>query len=557
MPDLDQLTPEQLRTLAGELFTQVQARDEAIAQRDQAIVQRDVAITQKEAVIEDKDRLINQHESSLVAKDQIIAERDRAIALYKIREDKLSHEMALLRRYQFGKRSEGLDSQQMSMLEDLVEADIAAIETEMAKISVKPKSERPKQQAKRQALPKEFARTEIHHEPDSSTCSCGCQRERIGEDVHEKLDYQPGTFTVERHIRGKWVCRECETLTQAPVPPHIIDKGIPTTGLLAQVLVSKYADHQPLYRQEQIYARAGMHLPRSTLADWIGRCGVELRPLIEALREELLTHSVLHADETPVAMLAPGKKKTHRAYVWAYTSTQFAPVQGVVYEFWPGRSGEAVRTFLDDWKGKLICDDFKGYKACFKNGITEIGCMAHARRKFYDLHVANQSPVAEQALNTFRLLYEIEREAAELYIQQRYQLRQEQAKPILDKLHEWLLLKRQQVNNGTATAKAIDYSLKRWVALIRYLDDGEVPIDNNWCENQIRPWALGRSNWLFAGSLRSGQRAANIMSLIQSAKINGLDPHAYLKDVMERLPTQKANQIQELLPHNWSSDRKV
>ncbi|MCB1719817.1 MAG: IS66 family transposase, partial [Candidatus Competibacteraceae bacterium] len=201
---------------------------------------------------------------------------------------------------------------------------------------------------------------------------------------------------------------------------------------------------------------------------------------------ELLTHTVLHADETPVAMLAPGKKQTHRAYVWAYATTRFAPVQGVVYEFRPTRSGKEVRDFLADWQGKLVCDDFSGYKASFAQGVIEIGCMAHARRKFHELHVANQSQIAQQALQYIQQLYDVERAAAELTEQDRVKLRQMHAKPILDQFHQWLLAQRRLVTNGTATAKAIDYSLKRWAALIRYLEDGKIPIDNNWVENQIR-----------------------------------------------------------------------
>jgi hypothetical protein len=250
-------------------------------------------------------------------------------------------------------------------------------------------------------------------------------------------------------------------------------------------------------------------------------------------------------------MLAPGNKRTHTAYVWAYAATRYADVQGVVYDFRPSRSGKEARDFLEGWKGSLVCDDYSGYKASFSQGVTEIGCMAHARRKFHDLHVANQSPFAEKALHTIALLYDVEREAAELDHDTRRQLRQDKAKPILDQFRQWLIGQREQITNGTTTAKAIDYSLKRWQALTRYLADGHVPIDNNWVENQIRPWALGRSNWLFAGSLRSGQRAANIMSLIQSAKINGLDPQAYLKDVMERLPTIKYSALDQLLPHKW------
>jgi len=323
------------------------------------------------------------------------------------------------------------------------------------------------------------------------------------------------------------------------------------------VLIAKYADHLPLYRQQQMYARAGVTLPRSTLADWVGRCGVELTPLVERLQEVLKQHDVLHADETPVSMLAPGKKRTHRAYVWAYATTRFAPIQGVVYDFQPTRAGKVARQFLEGWSGQLVCDDFSGYKASFRQGVTEIGCMAHARRKFYDLYESNQSPIAEKALHSIQLLYEVEREAAELSPEARQQLRQQKAKPILDKLRQWLISQRALVTNGTAIAKAINYSLKRWEALVRYVYDGDVPIDNNWVENQIRPWALGRSNWLFAGSLRSGQRAASIMSLVQSAKINDIDPQAYLKTVLEKLPTIKYSELDSLLPHNWSSGCKV
>jgi len=358
-------------------------------------------------------------------------------------------------------------------------------------------------------------------------------------------------FTVERHIRGKSVCDGCETLTQAPMPAHILDKGIPTTGLLAQVLIAKYADHLPLYRQEQIFARAGVAIPRSTLAEWIGVCGVQVQPLVDALRDRLLSEAVLHADETPVPMLAPGKKKTHTAYIWAYASAPFSDLEAVVYDFAPGRAGRHAREFLGDWKGQLVCDDYSGYKAGFNKGIIEIGCLAHARRKFVELHVAGKSQIAGQAVEYIKQLYRVEHEARDLTAHERQQLRQDRSKPIAEALHEWMRAQRLRVPDGTKIANALDYSLKRWAALTRYLDDGAIPIDNNRVENLIRPWALGRSNWLFAGSLRSGRRAAAIMSLIQSAKLNGHEPYAYLKDVLARLPTQKASAIDELLPHNW------
>lgn len=481
-----------------------------------------------------------------------VQDKDRELIYRQTKIDQLTHEMAMLKRYQFGRRSEQLDSTQASLLDEMIDGDSAAIEDELAQLRARGESlVEVAQKPKRMPLPEHLPRTVIHHEPDNTQCGCGCAMKRIGEDVAEKLDYIPGVFTVERHVRGKWVCSTCETLVQAPVPAQIIDKGIPTAGLLAQVLVAKYADHLPLYRQENIFGRAGLALPRSTLGQWVGVCGVRLQPLVDALREELLTQGVLHADETPIQVLDPGKKKTHRAYLWAYCPSTYANMRGVVYDFAPSRAGEHARTFLADWQGKLVCDDYSGYKASFGAGVTEIGCMAHARRKFHELHVNHQSQLAEQALVLIGALYDVEREASSVSSDERHALRQQKARPIVQTLHDWMIGHRQKVPEGSAIAKALDYSLKRWVALTRYLEDGNVPIDNNWVENQIRPWAVGRSNWLFAGSLRAGQRAAAVMSLVRSAQLNGHDPYAYMKDVLSRLPTQRHSEIAELLPHRW------
>ena len=467
--------------------------------------------------------------------------------------DKLTHENALLKRMKFAAQSERFNPEQKSLLEDEIEADLAAVATEIDELqeAQAPATVDQKRSPKRAPLPANLPRREIRHEPESTMCPCGCQMKRVGEDVAEKLDYVPGVFTVERHIRGKWACAKCETITQVPVDPHIIDKGIPTTGLLAQVLVAKYADHLPLYRQEAIFGRAGLAIPRSTLAQWVGSCGVQLQPLVDAMKVELLQHRVLHADETPVAMLKPGNGKTHRAYLWAYATGAFETTRAVVYDFCESRSGEHARRFLGDWRGSLTCDDFSGYKALIASGVTEVGCLAHARRKFFDLHAANQSQIAEVALQQFARVYEIEREVKEIATDQRQTIRQQQTKPLLDALHQWMVLQRQKVPEGSASAKALDYSLRRWEALTRFVDDGQLPVDNNWIENQIRPIAIGRSNWLFAGSLRAGQRAAAVMTLIQSARLNGHDPYAYLKDVLARLPTQRVSLVHELLPHRW------
>jgi transposase len=517
--ELAQMDAEQLRGLTATLLAQLAERDAQLAEREARISQREQELNHKQLKI-----------------------------------DQLMHEMATLKRWRYGRHSEQLDVVQRSLFDESIDADIEAISLEIEALKEKTASP-PKEKPRRVALPASFPRREIRHEPENTQCHCGCGLERIGEDVSEKLDYTPGVFEVERHIRGKWVCRSCERLIQAPVPAHIIDKGIPTAGLLAQVLIAKYLDHAPLYRQESIFARAGLALPRSTLAQWVGACGVRLRPLVDAMRAQLLTRTVLHADETPVPMLKPGLGRTHRAYLWSYSCSEYDQLQTVIYDFADSRAGVHAREFLGRWSGKLVCDDYSGYKALFDRGVIEVGCMAHARRKLHELYANHRSEIAEEGLRYFAALYEIEREARELKLDTdgRRLVRQQRSKPIAESLRQWLTRQRNQVPDGSATAKAIEYSLGRWAALIRYLDDGELPIDNNHVENRIRPVALGRSNWLFAGSLRAGQRAATIMSLIQSAKLNGHDPYRYLKDVLERLPTQRAAQLEELLPHRWSS----
>ncbi|PXX97508.1 IS66 family transposase, partial [Halomonas sp. LBP4] len=297
-PDLSQLSPDQLRHLAATLMSQVEQQEQALEQSQKAL----------------------RHSEQ--------------------RNQQLTYELALLKRHKFGQRSEQLDALQISLLEEVVDADIAAIEAELEALVTPATPPATRKKPKRAPLPPELPRTEIRHEPESEHCPCGCQLRRIGEEVSEKLDYTPGVFSVERHVRGKWVCAQCETLIQAPMPAQIIDKGIATAGLLAQVLIAKYGDHLPLYRQEQIFARAGVPIPRSTLAEWVGICGVRLQPLIDALRDMLLTEPVLHADETPVPMLAPGKKKTHRAYLWAYATTPYADLKAVIYDFTDGRGGQ-------------------------------------------------------------------------------------------------------------------------------------------------------------------------------------------------------------------------
>ena len=465
--------------------------------------------------------------------------------------EKLAYEVAHLRRQKFGVKSEQLNAQQKALFEEALDADIAALEARLKDLKAPPSSDESRIRPKRAALPENLPSRDIVHEPDTTTCACGSTLERVGQDVSQKLDYTPGVFTVERHVRGKWACRCCRTLVQAPVPAEVIDKGIPTAGLLAHVLVAKHSDHLPLYRQEAIYGRAGLAIPRSTLAAWVGVCGVRLQPLVDALKAHVLRCPVVHADETPVSMLAPGTGKTHRAYLWAYAAGAFEPLRAVVYDFTVSRAGEHARAFLGVWKGSLVCDDYGGYKALFAAGVIEVGCMAHARRYFVELVKTDKSAIAATAVEFIGQLYDIEREVKNLPPEQRLAERQRRALPITQALHAWLVAQRTKVVDGGATAKAIDYSLKRWTALTRYLDDPALPIDNNHDEQQIRTWATGRKNWLFTGTLLAGQRAAAITSLIQSAKLNGHDPYAYLKDVLMRLPTHKDRDIDQLLPHIW------
>ena len=408
--------------------------------------------------------------------------------------DKLTHENAVLKRLKFAAQSERYSAEQRSLLDETLDADLQAVNDEIEQLQSDDATQaKAKQQPKRQVLPANLPRTDIHHEPDSTTCACGCQLKRIGEDVAEKLDYVPGVFSVERHIRGKWACAKCETLTQAPVDAHVIDKGIPTTGLLAQVLVAKFADHLPLYRQEAIFGRAGLAIPRSTLGAWVGSCGVQLQPLVDALKAEILSHSVVHADETPVQMLKPGNGKTHRAYLWAYAAGAFEDTKAVVYDFCESRAGENAKVFLGGWRGSLVCDDFSGYKQLMTQGVTEVGCLAHARRKFFDLHASNKSQIAQSALEQIARIYDIEREIKELPPDARQRIRQDKSKPLLDALYRWMIVNRQQITDDSATAKALDYSLRRWSALTRFVANGQLPIDNNHIENQIRPIAMACS----------------------------------------------------------------
>ena len=507
---------------------------------------------------------IAQQSRTIAARDQAIHSRDQEIKFKTAKIERITFELARLKAWKFGAKTEAMSAQQRELFEETAAADEASLQAQLdalqaqtgidVQASVAPVRRSPK----RQALPEHLERIEHHHEPEDTRCptpECGLAMQRVGEDVSERLDIVPTQFFVHRHIRGKWVCKCCQRLVQEPVQPQIIDSGMPTAGLVAHTLVSRFVDHLPYYRQETINARSGVHTPRSTLAAWSGRGGAALQPLYDVHREFVLGSQVLHADETPVELLDPGAGKTKKAYVWAYARASqfgFDAQPGVVYDFCLGRGAKYPLSFLHGWTGTLVRDEFKGYDSVLKlPGRVAAGCLAHARRKFDELIKINQSPLAQQAVQRIAGIYRIEREARELNADDRLAMRQALAAPLWAELRVWLQLERTRVPDGSAIAGAIDYSLNHWAALTANLKDGRVPIDNNHIENLMRPWAMGRKAWLFAGSELAGQRAAIVMSLVQSAKLNGHDPWAYLKDVLERLPTHMNSRIDELLPHRW------
>ena len=427
----------------------------------------------------------------------------------------------------------------------------------------------PPRRPRREKLPEHLERVEHRHEPEDTTCpnaDCGQPMYRIGEDVSEKLDIVPAKFFVHRHVYGKWACKCCQEIRQEPAEPDVVDGGIPASGLVAHTLISRFVDHLPYYRQEPINARSGVHTPRSTLATWGGAGGAALEPLYKLHRRFILSCPVLHADETPLPLLDPGAGKTKKAYVWAWARSHHDPHPGVIYEFCLGRGSQYPVAFLGGngpptpepvWNGTLITDQYAAYNAVLDAKAypqrQSAACAAHARRRFEEPSRGGHSAsaVATEALRRWARIYHAEAAFAEMGHDERRQARQALSRPLWDEFEVWLKLQRTQVLDATKIAEAIDYSLNAWKALTLHLDDGAVAVDNNLIERQIKPWKIGTKNWLFAGSALAGQRAAVVMSLVQSAKLNGLDPWAYLRDVLARIHSHPSHRLDELLPHRW------
>lgn len=390
------------------------------------------------------------------------------------------------------------------------------------------------------------------------TCpDCGGKLQPLGEDVAEMLEYVRACFKVIRHVRPELSCVACDRIVQVPAPSRPIDRGLAGPGLLAHLLVSKYADHQPLYRQSEIYARDGVDLDRSTLAGWVGAGCELLAPLVDRIREHELAGTKLHADDTPVPVLAPGNGKTKLGRLWTYvrddrpSGDRTPPAVWFVYS--PDRKGERPKQHLLGYSGALQADAYSGFHHLYEGGaIYEVACWAHARRKFHEIHLAQPSPTTIEALERIGQLFAIEREVRGRPSEMRFTVRQTRAKPLLRDLRTWMETKLGMLSRKSDTAAAIRYALSRWTALTRYAEDGHLEIDNNAAERALRVVALGRKNYLFAGSDADGERAAAIYSLLGTAKLNGLDPETYLQQVLTRVADYPIKRIDELLPWNLS-----
>jgi transposase len=480
---------------------------------------------------------------------RITNERDRLCAII--------HE---LQRHRFGRRSERLDPDQLALALEEVEQTVAAVEAEADRAAT-PGRTRVRRKVNRGALPAHLPRIETVVDVADRTCPCCAGKmHKIGEDVAERLDVVPAQFRVLVVRRPKYACRSCTgTVVQAPAPPRLIEGGLPTEALVAHVIVAKYADHLPLYRQAQIYARQGIDLDRSTLADWVGRGAWWLRPLHARLLDELRASPKLFADETTAPVLDPGRGRTRTGQLWAYARDD-RPWSGpappaVAYVYAPDRKAERPAAHLQGFRGLLQVDGYAGYRALAEAGQVELAfCWSHVRRRFYEIAAGGSAPIAAEALARIAELYAIEAEIHGRSADARRAVRQENIRPLVDSLKTWLEAQLSAVSQKSTIAEAFRYALTRWSGLTRFLDDGRIEIDSNVVERTIRPIALNRKNALFAGSDGGGEHWAILASLIETCKLNTIDPQAYLADVLVQLAAgHPINRIGELLPWNWKA----
>lgn len=484
--------------------------------------------------------------------------------------EKLKHQLAVLSRARFGRSSEKLDAQ-IEQLELLI-GDLE--ENEAQQNAAAARSQRcssPAAQKKppvRAPLPAHLPLETIVHEPPCVCPACGGTRfGRIGADEREVLEYVPAHFKRVLHVRPKMSCRACESVVQAPMPSLPIEKGRPGPQLLAQVIVSKYCDHLPLHRQSAIYARAGVEIDRSVLAGWVGHMAALLEPLAERVARHVRGGATIHADDTIVPVLDPGRGRTKTGRLWAAVRDErpwgSRDPPAVFYLYSPDRTARHAHALLKGCRGHLHADGYAGfgrlYDADAATGapapLIEVACWAHARRKLYDIHVSTKSPAAETALKMIGALFEIEADIRGGCAEDRRAARQARSAPLLADLRAFLDATLARISGKSDLAKAIRYSTARWAALTRFVDDGRLDLTNNAAERAMRPLCLGRKNYLFAGSDAGGQRAAILYTLIETARLNGVDPMAWLADVIARIADHPINKLDEMLPWRWPDQR--
>jgi transposase len=527
LPDLDSLDVEALKALV-------------ISQHGELKKQQKTLTEQRQILAEQRQTLAEQIKELRSGSEQI---------------EHLKLVIEKLRRMMFGAKSEKIVVRLEQLELHLEELESSQAEMEAAVEAVSPATE-PKPRSSRKPLPEHLTREVITHFPQGDCCpDCGGQLRPFGEDVAEQLEYIPECFKVIRHVRPKFACSGCDRVVEAPAPSRPIERGLAGPGLLAHVLVSKFADHLPLYRQSEIYARQGVEIERSTLAGWVGAASELLTPLVSALQKHVLAGSKLHADDTPIPVLAPGNGKTRTGRLWTYVRDDRPAGEDTAPAVWfsysPDRKGEHPQRHLKDFKGALQADAYAGFHHLYGNGaIYEVACWAHARRKFHEIHVIHASPATTEALERVRDLYVIEDQIRGKPADLRLAIRQTRARPLLDDFRKWMEKALRSLSSKSETAGAIRYALSRWRALTRYTEDGHLEIDNSAAERALRAVALGRKNYLFAGSDAGGDRAAAIYSLIGSAKLNGLDPELYLRTVLAQIADHPVSHIDELLP--WS-----
>jgi transposase len=501
-----------------------------------------------------QDEEIRRLEAELEAHRQTLSEQADELRSSSARIEHLKLLVEKMRHRMFGNKSEKVILKLEQLEFELEEEETTQAEAEALSDRITPNQE-PKLRPERKPLAQHLERDVVTHTLEGDCCpDCGAQLRQFGEDVSEQLEYVPDSFRVIRHVRPKFACTGCDRVLEAPAPSRPIERGLAGPSLLAHVIVSKFADHLPLYRQSEIYSRQGVEISRSTLAGWVGAASDLLSPLVDAIGKHVFAGRKLHADDTPMPVLAPGNGKTKTGRLWTYVRDdrpaggQAAPAVWFAYS--PDRKGEHPREHLKNFTGALQADAYAGFHHLYGNHIYEAACWAHARRKFHEIHVVHASPTTTEALARIGALYAIEDEIRGKPADIRLSIRQSRARPLLDELRKWMERALRSLSAKSETAGAIRYALSRWRALTRYAEHGLLEIDNSAAERALRAVALGRKNFLFAGSDYGGERAAAMYTLIGSAKLNGLDPELYLRTVLAQIADYPVSQIHDFLPWN-------